>query len=139
MEIDIHDEFDPEDPQLENRIAEICKSLDLGLDFLYIKFVNDEELLEVNKNYLNHNYYTDIITFDLRDEISDEAEIYISNDRVKENAATNKVSFIEEKYRVIIHGLLHLSGMSDKSDFEKAEMRSKENEYLEKVFHVKHL
>jgi rRNA maturation RNase YbeY len=80
----------------------------------------------MNRTHLDHDYYTDIITFDLSDSEPIEGEIYISVDRVKENASTYGVSFEEELCRVMCHGLLHLIGYDDHSDADKQEMRAKE-------------
>lgn len=94
-------------------------------------FCSDEYLLEINKTYLKHNYFTDIITFDLseeRDKII--GEIYISIDRVLDNAIRLHVSKRQELCRVIFHGGLHLCGYRDKKAAEKIQMRKKEDEYL---------
>ncbi|MGB1017549.1 MAG: rRNA maturation RNase YbeY [Chitinophagales bacterium] len=101
---------------------------------LSIIFNSDEALLEVNQQFLNHDYYTDIITFTLED-TDDllEAELYISIDRIKDNAALLKKSFEEELHRVIIHGVLHLCSYKDKTDDEAKIMRKKEDEYLKKL------
>ncbi len=95
-------------------------------------FCTDEALLEINKQFLKHDFYTDIITFDLSefDEIT--AEIYISVDRVRDNTKTLGVSFKSEIHRVILHGALHLCGYGDKTKVQKVEMREKENYYLNK-------
>uniref|UniRef100_UPI0040480F0A rRNA maturation RNase YbeY n=1 Tax=Roseivirga sp. TaxID=1964215 RepID=UPI0040480F0A len=95
-------------------------------------FCNDEYLLSINREYLNHDYYTDIITFDNRDNKHDsiEADIFISIDRVKENAQTLQVAFDKELSRVMVHGLLHLLGYHDKSEEEISQMREKEEAYL---------
>ena len=95
-----------------------------------IVFCNDEELLEKNVKYLKHNTLTDIITFDysIGDKLS--GEIFISVERVKENALTLNVNFKDELCRVIVHGILHLVGYKDKSKLEKMEMRIKEDYYL---------
>jgi len=90
---------------------------------------SDEYLLAINKEYLDHDYYTDIITFPLQDSPL-EATIFISIDRVRENAELYKNSFTDELHRVIVHGLLHLLGYKDKTDEEKSTMRSKEDESL---------
>lgn len=98
---------------------------------LTIILCSDEYLLEMNKNHLNHDYYTDIITFDLsesEDEIS--GELYISLDRVKENAGHFRTAIEKELYRVMIHGVLHLLGFKDKTEEEEQLMRSKENEMM---------
>lgn len=94
-------------------------------------FCSDSYLLEKNLAYLNHNTYTDIVTFDNSESLEEvEADIFISIDRVKENATTLKVSFENELHRVMIHGILHLLGQNDKSDAEKKEMRKKEEACL---------
>lgn len=96
-------------------------------------FCSDKELLRINKEFLSHDFLTDIITFDFstdRNEIT--AEIYISIDRVKENSRIFKVSFRNELHRIIFHGALHLCGYMDKRKKEKIEMRSKEESYLKK-------
>lgn len=90
-------------------------------------FTNDETLLEINKSFLNHNTLTDIITFDYCEEKKINGEIYISIDRVKENAAKFNVDFNDEILRVIIHGVLHLCGYKDKNKNDIELMRKKEN------------
>ncbi|QRE61606.1 rRNA maturation RNase YbeY [Flavobacterium psychrophilum] len=99
-------------------------------------FCDDNYLLEINQQYLNHDTLTDIISFDysLGDEIH--GDIYISIERVRENADDFKVPFEEELKRVMIHGVLHYCGYKDKSDADELLMRSKEDEKL-KLFHVK--
>ena len=99
-------------------------------------FVDDEYLLELNQKTLNHDTYTDIITFDLSDQegIID-GEIYISVDRVKENAKLFNVAFITEMIRVVAHGYLHLIGFKDKTLTQKEEMR-KQEEYFIKQFEI---
>lgn len=99
-------------------------------DLNYI-FCDDDYLLEINKQYLNHDYFTDIITFDNSEEDNIlEGDIYISVDRVKENAATFEADFETEMRRVLIHGLLHLMGYQDSDETLKNEMRAKEDQYL---------
>ena len=112
-------------------IKTISKSdgYDLG-DLNYI-FCSDEYLLEINKQYLDHDYYTDIITFDNSEEEGKiEGDIYVSVDRVKENAEEFGVDFETEMRRVLIHGLLHLMDYTDTSDELKTQMRAKEDECL---------
>ena len=94
-------------------------------------FCSDEFLLEMNKTHLKHDYLTDIITFSLNSSPI-EANVFISVERIKENAQLYDQSFKDELHRVIVHGLLHLLKYNDKSDEEKAIMRSKEDEYLGK-------
>ena len=93
-------------------------------------FCSDEYLLEINKKHLNHNYYTDIITFDYCVENIVSGDLYISIDRVKENAKTFNDSFINELTRVVIHGVLHLCGYNDKTEADQKNMRNLENKYL---------
>nr|WP_295935042.1 rRNA maturation RNase YbeY [uncultured Dyadobacter sp.] len=94
-------------------------------------FCSDQYLLEINKQYLDHDYFTDIITFDNSEEDNQlEGDIYISVDRVKDNAETFHTNFDTEMRRVLIHGLLHLSGYEDSSEALKTAMRGKEDEYL---------
>jgi probable rRNA maturation factor len=94
-------------------------------------FCSDEDLLKINLQYLNHKTYTDIITFDNSDvEEELEGDIFISVDRVKENADNLEVPFTDELHRVVIHGVLHLIGYSDKTETKKKEMRKKEDAYL---------
>jgi probable rRNA maturation factor len=97
----------------------------------------DDYILEKNNAVLDHNYYTDILTFyydDLNPE--QDAELLISIDRIKENAKTNQVTFDNEFARVVIHGCLHLLGFDDQTRQEKKEIRLQENKYLNKLFHV---
>lgn len=96
-------------------------------------FCSDDYLLEINKSHLNHDYYTDIITFNYVENNVISGDLFISIDRIKENADKFVVSFKEELYRVILHGILHLVGYDDKSDDQKKVMREKENYYLEKI------
>ena len=105
-------------------------------DINYI-FCDDEYILEINKQYLEHDYYTDIISFDYSVGNELHGDIFVSIDRVKENAQDFNVTFEEELKRVIIHGILHYSGYKDKSDEEEVLMREKEDEKI-KMFHVEH-
>jgi len=105
-------------------------------DINYI-FCDDAYLLEINQKYLNHDTYTDIITFDYSDGKTLNSDIYISIERVKENANSFKVEFSNELLRVMSHGVLHLCGFKDKSEEEASLMRSKEEEKI-KLFHVEH-
>jgi probable rRNA maturation factor len=98
-------------------------------------FCSDSYLLEINKQYLKHNFYTDIITFDLSIEPTlIVGEIYISIDRVKDNAQNFNASFKEELHRVIFHGVLHLCGYKDKTEEEERRMRKMEDKYLKLYF-----
>lgn len=95
-------------------------------------FASDQDILEINKNYLKHNYFTDVITFDnsVKDRIS--GDIYISLDRVVENAVHFRVETAEELARVMIHGVLHLVGYTDGEKTERESMRSREDFFLSK-------
>jgi probable rRNA maturation factor len=94
-------------------------------------FLSDDELLEINKKYLDHDYYTDVITFDLSNKEKElNGEIYISVDRVKENAIEYAENYKDELHRVMIHGVLHLVGYKDKTKKEEETIRLKENHYL---------
>ena len=93
---------------------------------------SDDYLLDINQQYLQHNYYTDIITFDLSENarLHLEGEIYVSLDRVKDNALTEGIDWKTELYRVFFHGVLHLCGYKDKKPADIKIMRAKEDEYL---------
>lgn len=99
-------------------------------DLNYI-FCSDEHVLQVNRDYLQHDYYTDIITFDQSEEDDKiEGDIFVSVERVADNATQLGVSAEQEMRRVLAHGLLHLCGYGDKTDEEAAQMRAKEEEWL---------
>lgn len=103
---------------------------------LRIILCSDEELLQINRNYLQHDYYTDIITFPFTDSGDShlDAELYISVDRVRDNAKTQKSSFSTELHRVIFHGVLHLCGYGDKTEAETKMMRGLEDSFLTEYF-----
>lgn len=116
--------------KLKKNIEIIFRNENKKLNSLNCIFCNDKTLLSINKKYLNHNELTDIITFDLSDDDSIQGEIYISIERVKENAGQLNLTLKEELLRVIFHGVLHLCGYGDKSLKEKKIMREKEDYYL---------
>lgn len=93
-------------------------------------FCDNKKILEINKKYLQHDYFTDIITFDDCENDVLNGDIFISIETVKSNAEEYKVSFDNELHRVLIHGILHLCGQDDKSDLDQAEMTRKENDAL---------
>ena len=101
-------------------------------------FCTDERILEVNKQYLQHDYYTDIITFDDVEGNVINGDIFISVDRVKENSIEFQTSFGNEIHRIIIHGVLHLLGYKDKAPKDKRLMTEKEDLYL-KLFNDSYL
>ena len=96
-------------------------------------FCSDSYLLSINKQHLNHDYYTDIITFSYVEEGVISGDLFISIDRVSENARKEEVSKTNELSRVMIHGLLHLCGYNDKEEDEIKVMREKEKEYLSMI------
>ena len=112
-------------------LLKILLDHDKELDYANIVLMTDDELLEINRQYLNHDYYTDIITFNYAEEAQPlEGELYISVDRVKEYASANSVDYISELNRVMIHGFLHLAGYDDNTEIAKNRMQSLENQYI---------
>lgn len=123
--------------RLKDFITSIFRSEKIPFDSLTIIFCDDEFLLGLNRQFLQHDYYTDIISFTLSEPFTPVAgELYISIDRVKDNASQLKVSFKNELHRVMFHGALHLCGYSDKNSQDISIMRAKENFYLSKYFDV---
>lgn len=117
--------------ELKEMVASIFKKEKKALSHIDYVFCSDEYLLGINQNYLKHDYYTDIITFPLSGKGQPvEAEVYVSLDRVKENARTLNTLFAQELKRVLAHGALHLCGYKDKSKADKEVMRSKEDTYI---------
>lgn len=96
-------------------------------------FCSDEKILEVNKEFLQHDYYTDIITFDDTEGNTISGDIFISLDTVKSNSEKFQTSYLEELHRVIIHGILHLCGLKDKSPKDEKLMREAENQSLKSI------
>jgi len=103
-----------------------------GLEAGQINFIfcSDPFLLKINRKYLDHDYFTDIITFPNNSEDRTSGDIYISIDRVRENAVAFRSEFINELHRVMIHGILHLLGYNDKHKADQRRMRSMENKIL---------
>ena len=116
---------------LKKWIHQVIKNHEKKLGKLNYLFCSDEEVYNANVKFLNHDTYTDIITFDNVEGDSVSGDIMISVDRVGENAKLFSVPFEDELHRVIIHGVLHLLGFKDKSDEDAALMRKKENESLQ--------
>ena len=123
--------------RLKQFLVSLFKKEGKSLGELQYIFCSDDYLLDINRQYLNHDYYTDIITFDLSDTFgladgghSINAEIYISVDRVRDNAQEFGSSLRQELHRVIFHGALHLCGYKDKSPTQEKEMRKMEEKYL---------
>lgn len=98
---------------------------------IIIYLVGDEEMIELNKQVLNHDFYTDIITFDYTDDVDiTHNELVISIDRIRENSKNLKVTFVKELHRVCIHGMLHIFGLDDQTDDQKQKMRNEEDRLL---------
>ncbi|MDH5366848.1 MAG: rRNA maturation RNase YbeY [Cyclobacteriaceae bacterium] len=113
-------------------IANVIFNEGYSLTSINYIFCNDDYLHQINLEYLNHDTYTDVITFDgSEEEKSIEGEIYLSVERIRENALSNNTCFINELHRVMVHGVLHLIGFNDKTKEEEEEMRKQEEAYLE--------
>jgi probable rRNA maturation factor len=123
--------------QLSNWISSVIVSEDKKEGEINYIFCDDEYLLGLNEQYLNHDTLTDIISFDYSVGKELHGDIFISTERVLENAAEFKVSFEEELKRVMVHGVLHYCGYKDKSEEDEKLMRFKEDEKI-KMFHVEH-
>lgn len=123
--------------QLSNWISKVIASEDKKEGEINYIFCDDEYLLSLNEQYLNHDTLTDIISFDYSVGKELHGDIFISTERVLENAAEFEVSFEEELKRVMVHGVLHYCGYKDKSEEDEQLMRSKEDEKI-KMFHVEH-
>ena len=130
------------DFQIENHrvfsrwLVEVAAAENCLIHDLVFLFVSDQELLTMNKKYLKHNYFTDVITFGELEDDKISGNIAISLDRVLDNSKRYGVRFDEELKRVMVHGLLHIVGYNDKTKKEKLTMSQKETDAL-KMFHVK--
>ena len=129
-------EMPPIDPQRDKAwIEEVAEKHGKTIGELYYYFCSDDKLLEINRERLGHDFYTDIVTFPLTDcETVLSSEFCISTDRIKENAVTYSRSYESELHRVIIHGVLHLIGFDDHIEEDEKEMREKEEESLKLLF-----
>lgn len=116
--------------EIESWLVRCLSILNKNCGDISVVFCDDDYLLSMNKTYLNHDYYTDIISFDYSEKEMISGDLFISISRVKENSQKLNIEFINELYRVIVHGVLHLCGYKDKSKEEIEEMRTKENEML---------
>ena len=114
---------------LINWLNEVSKNEEKEIEELNYIFCSDEYLLNINQQYLSHDYYTDIITFPYQ-YTPIKSDIFISIDRVEENSSEHGSDFLEELYRVMVHGLLHMIGYDDHSKSEQLMMRQMENKYL---------
>lgn len=127
------DVFPLEEHSVTSWLTSVCESEDKILSEVSVVFVSDEALLKMNQDFLSHDYYTDIITFDYCVENEVLGDLFISVDRVDENAGVNNVDFLTELMRVLVHGVLHLCGYGDKGEEEERTMREKEDFYLNKL------
>jgi probable rRNA maturation factor len=116
--------------KVKNWLTSVVRDEGMILKNLEIVFCSDEFLLGINKEFLSHDFYTDIVTFDYNEQKNVVGELYVSLDRVLDNALGLKVEFKVELLRVLVHGVLHLCGYHDKSDKEIKVMRAKEDCYL---------
>ena len=117
-------------PNTENWLKELIISEDKKPGEINYIFCDDDHLLQVNKDFLNHDYYTDVITFDYVKGKTISADIFLSLPRILDNSSTLSNAFNSELLRVLAHGVLHLCGYKDKTDEEISEMRQKEDYYL---------
>lgn len=118
-------------------IVKQVKKEGLTIDSLQYVFCSDKYLLDINKSFLDHDYYTDIISFDLSEQKGNLiGEVYISIDRVKENAKTHQTTQTNELLRVIFHGALHFCGYKDKKPADEKQMRSMEDKWLKAYLHL---
>lgn len=116
--------------KIENLILKIGEDHKKVIGDIFYSFVSDGEILKINQDFLKHDYFTDIITFDNSFVNIINGEIFISFDTVKSNSMKFGTEFSLEMYRVIIHGIMHLCGFKDSTEEEKKVMRQKENEYI---------
>ena len=130
--------FEDTDFQFKNRTINnrwlrlVAESEIRRIGQISIIFCSDNYLLKINQDYLNHDYFTDIITFDYCEGNSVSGDLFISIDMIRANAEKFGVEFIDELHRVIIHGVMHLVGFKDKTDEEAQMMRAQENYWLER-------
>jgi len=125
-------------PALDERkvnrwIRAVAADYGFSVGNIHYIFCSDERELEVNRQFLGHDYYTDVITFDYTTGTTLNGDIFISLDTVRSNAETVGVSFEQELYRILIHGVLHLTGQGDKTPETKAVMTEKEEKALLKL------
>ena len=113
--------------------SQLIDSEGFVLGNINIIFCSDDYLLSINKAHLNHDFYTDIITFSFNREKEISGDLFISVDRAKENSEINNETYLNETSRLVIHGLLHLCGYNDKTDAQSKTMRSEENQYVKMI------
>ncbi len=118
--------------KIKDIIIEMCNNEKKEVGELNFIFCSDEYILKMNKKYLDHDYYTDVITFNYNEKNKISGDVFISKETVFCNADKYGTAFENELNRVMVHGVLHLIGYNDKSEEDKKEMRTKENYYLDK-------
>ncbi len=124
-------EFKIKKTEVHKVIVQLQKKMNFSVESLQVNFINSEQILEINKKYLNHHYTTDIITFNYSGDTRNfDGEIFISADDAKENAAKFNVDFNQEILRLITHGILHLAGYDDEQPENKKIMKKLENKYV---------
>jgi len=123
----------PIEKEIQEWISNVIQSENFKEGEISYIFCEDDELIKINKEYLDHNTYTDIISFDYTVGKKLHGDIFISIERVYDNAKTFKQNFFTELYRVVIHGVLHYCGYKDKSEEDAQLMRQKEDFYLNKL------
>lgn len=132
---DINYQIDFSTDHINNWLQHVAQQNNLVIETLSFILCSDTYLLDINRRFLDHDYFTDIITFDNSDTPGTlEGDVFISIDRVLDNATSFNSTFHEELFRVIIHGLLHLIGFDDKSSSSQTLMREMENKYLHLYF-----
>jgi len=124
------DEFDVSHLNVEKNIEILVQTENRTMGEVSYIFCSDDYLLNINKQYLNHDYYTDVISFDYCEDDVISGDIFISVDTVRDNAKEYNVDFEKELERVMVHGVLHFVGYKDKTDEDSKMMRQKENQYL---------
>lgn len=120
-----------QEEKIKKWIQQVINTEESTFGFINVIFCSDDYLLEMNKRYLNHDYYTDIITFDYNENDILNCDLFISLDSVNSNRKKFDIQFDVELNRVIVHGILHVIGYGDKTESEKKIMKKKENYYLE--------
>ena len=133
--IAFYSDEDAEEPRLRKKlvrswIEEVARSYDRKVGELCYQFCGDERILQTNQDFLDHDYYTDIITFDESEDDRIAGDMLISLDTVRSNAEQIGTDYAEELHRVIIHGVLHLCGLNDKTDEDEERMRQAEESAL---------
>jgi rRNA maturation RNase YbeY len=124
----------PDDSNLLDLAYHILKEEKRDPGDINFIFTSNDEILDLNRQYLDHDYYTDVIAFHYGETLQVEGDIFISLDKVEENATEYNKTFEDELTRVFIHGLLHLTGYQDKSDEDRQSMRALEDRYLQQYY-----